>query len=81
MARSTAAPAVAVARTRYMARFLKLQKFGAEITNVSDFQIHNNIIVIASKSVIKVFDATTTQQVEIELMRCNEDVIKFYLTR
>jgi hypothetical protein len=32
--------------------------------DVSDFEIHNEIIVIASKSVIKVFDATTTQQVE-----------------
>ena len=45
---------------------------------IMDFEIHNNIIVMASKSAIKVFDATTNQQVEIELIRCNEDVINFH---
>jgi hypothetical protein len=70
-----------MARTTYIARFLrflKLQEFGTRIVDVSDFQIHNNIIVIASKSVIKVYDATTTEQVEHELIRCNEDVINFH---
>ena len=72
---------MAVARTTYIARFLrflKLQEFGTRTVDVSDFQIHNKIIVIASKSVIKVFDATTTEQVGIELIRCKEDVINFH---
>jgi hypothetical protein len=50
------------------------QVFGHKIRNVSEFRIHNKIIAIASQSLIRVFDATTIEQVGPHFNKCNEDV-------
>jgi hypothetical protein len=68
-------------RVNYLSKYYQMkllknksQGFGHDIRNVFDFKIHNKIVAIASQSLIRVFDATTIEQVGLHFKKCNENV-------